>query len=231
MTMTVSNLGFRYRLRRTPVLENVTFSIPPGLHCLIGENGAGKSTLMKILAGENPPGTRTGNFTVSQSQTMPVGWVPQHSPFDPYATVYGTLQTVAWLKGLERADAKTDIERVIEATHLQEYSKTLLKNLSGGTLRRTLIAAGLLGSPEIILLDEPTAGLDPKRRHDVLRILTNLRDYSSHLPTILMTTHVADDAKEAESIIFLADKTVRSHQSRDSFLEEFGSIDNAFLAL
>ncbi len=171
-------------LGRKQILKDVTFSFENDVYVLLGPNGAGKTTLFRCIAGIY---TRyKGKIIFSGNK---IGYLPQKFGVYHNLTVRETLDYLALLK--ETDNRRDEVDKCIHMLHLEEYADVKAKKLSGGTLRRLGIAQALLGEPDVLLLDEPTAGLDPKERRD---FFNNLKDLS-YQGTLLISTHILDDVK------------------------------------
>lgn len=171
-------------LGRKQILNDVVFSFENGAYVLLGPNGAGKTTLFRCIAGIYTK--YKGEITLSGDK---IGYLPQKFGVYHNLTVRETLDYLAVLKEID--NRKDEVDKSIQMLHLEEYADVKAKKLSGGTLRRLGIAQALLGEPDVLLLDEPTAGLDPKERSDFFNNLKEL----SYQGTLLISTHILDDVK------------------------------------
>lgn len=187
----VQHLTKRYRDR--VAVEDLTFSVEEGeILGFLGPNGAGKSTTMKILAGFLPPsaGTaRVGGFDVFEEPLevkRRIGYLPETPPLYPEMTVRGYLKFVASLKGLPGRGLKAEVERVADLTGVTHVLERVIQNLSKGYKQRVGIAQALLGSPPVLILDEPTEGLDPAQRAEVRALIKGLA--GKH--TVILSTHI-----------------------------------------
>jgi ABC-2 type transport system ATP-binding protein len=186
------------RFGRTPVLDRVSLRIGPGVTGMLGPNGAGKTTLLRILATVLAPDTgsvRHGDRTATGSRSLhdiraDLGYAPQEPGFYPNFTVFDFVDYVAVLKEMDDRRARHDeVRRVISLVGLDEVAHRPIRRLSGGMRRRTAVAQALLGSPGVLLLDEPTAGLDPEQR---LRFRSVLSQRDEH-QTVVLATHQTED--------------------------------------
>ncbi|MCY1021669.1 ABC transporter ATP-binding protein [Pyxidicoccus sp. MSG2] len=187
----VQHLTKRYRDR--VAVEDLTFSVEEGeILGFLGPNGAGKSTTMKILTGFLPPsaGTaRVGGFDVFEQPLevkRRIGYLPETPPLYPEMTVRGYLKFVASLKGLPGRGLKVEVERVAGLTGVMHVLDRVIQNLSKGYKQRVGIAQALLGSPPVLILDEPTEGLDPAQRAEVRALIKGLA--GKH--TVILSTHI-----------------------------------------
>lgn len=178
------------------VLKELTFDIQ-GSFGLLGPNGAGKTTLMRILTTlvRADSGEITMNDELSWNNQHVVrsyiGYLPQHFSLYKNVTVAECLFHLAVLKGLNKLEAKEEIDYLLQEVNLQEHKKKKIKQLSGGMLRRVGIAQALLGNPRLLIVDEPTVGLDIEER---VRFRNLLRKLGVNR-TILISTHIVEDVE------------------------------------
>ena len=180
-------------------LRDVSLTIPPGMFGLLGPNGAGKSTLMRILATLQEPdaGTlRLGELDVVRNKEevrQTLGYLPQEFGFYPRASAEELLDYLALLKGIgERQARKETVEALLRQTNLWEVRKQKLGGYSGGMKQRFGVAVALLGNPKLLIVDEPTAGLDPAERVRFLNLLSELGENS----VVILSTHIVEDVSE-----------------------------------
>ncbi len=181
---------------KTRALDDVTFSIQPGLFGLIGRNGAGKTTLMRIMATVLRPtaGSITFDgediFKKADSYRAKLGYLPQSTKLIPTMNIREFLDYMCVLKGIsDKAARKAEVERCIEVVGLTGQEKKLLGKYSGGMLRRAGIAQAILGDPKLLIVDEPTTGLDPEEQLHFLNLLSKL----ALTTTIVFSTHIIQD--------------------------------------
>lgn len=174
-------------------LKNVTLSFQSGICGLLGQNGAGKTTLMRILSTvlDADSGTIRLNGEVCNKSYMRqnIGYLPQQFSMYKGLNVEETLLHISVLKNIAHTDALAEIDKVLDAVNLSDRRKSKIGSLSGGMLRRVGIAQALLGNPSLLIVDEPTAGLDPEER---LRFRDLLSDIGSDR-MILISTHIVED--------------------------------------
>ena len=204
MKLKVKDISKNYN--RYSALRGVNLELEPGLYGLLGPNGAGKSTLLKIIAGILRP--TAGSILLDNEPVSKLGehyramlrYMPQVLGIYPEFTAKRYLLYIAALKGLTEAQAKAEIDKLLEAVGLSSNAEQKLKGFSGGMLRRVGIAQTLLCNPQILLLDEPTAGLDPQERVRLRNLLSALAQHS----IIILSTHIISDVELiAEKIILL----------------------------
>src|ERR1700712_4530193 len=179
-------------------LDGVTIDVPRGqIFGLLGPNGAGKSTLINILAGLV---TKTGGsaniwgFDIDEHQRnakRSIGVVPQEILFDPFFTPREALEIQAGLYGIKRADRRT--MELLRAMHLDDKADAYARTLSGGMKRRLLVAKAMVHSPPILVLDEPTAGVDVELRQQLWAFVRSLNDQGV---TVVLTTHYLEEAEQ-----------------------------------
>src|SRR5690242_4189983 len=180
-------------------LKDVTLAIPKGMYGLLGPNGAGKSTLMRILATlQEPDGgsVQLGDIDVlSQKDEVrqTLGYLPQEFGVYPKVSAEELLEHFAILKGItERRARKEVVEALLRQTNLWDVRKQKLGGYSGGMRQRFGVAVALLGNPKLLIVDEPTAGLDPAERVRFLNLLSELGENS----VVLLSTHIVEDVSE-----------------------------------
>lgn len=176
------------------VLTDISFAFQNKCYVLLGPNGAGKTTLLRCIAGIYQD--YQGRITMEKGKN--IGYLSQKFGAYYNLTVKETLEYVALMK--EISDVREQVDKSMDMTHLNDYSDYKVKKLSGGMLRRLGIAQAILGQPEVLLLDEPSVGLDPKERADFLRNLKEL-DFQG---TMIVSTHILDDVKKiADEVIVM----------------------------
>jgi ABC-type multidrug transport system ATPase subunit len=180
-------------------LKDVTLTIPPGMYGLLGPNGAGKSTLMRILATlqEADEGSvQLGDIDVLKQKNevrRTLGYLPQEFGVYPKVSAEELLDHFALLKGIGKRRARKDVvEALLRQTNLWDVRKQKLAGYSGGMKQRFGVAVALLGNPKLLIVDEPTAGLDPAERVRFLNLLSELGENS----VVLLSTHIVDDVSE-----------------------------------
>jgi ABC-type multidrug transport system ATPase subunit len=180
-------------------LSDVTLTIPAGMYGLLGPNGAGKSTLMRILATLQEPdgGTATlGEIDVLRDRDAvrrTLGYLPQEFGVYPKVGAEELLDHFALLKGVgERRARRAVVEALLRKTNLWEVRRQKLGGYSGGMRQRFGVAVALLGDPQLMIVDEPTAGLDPAERVRFLNLLSELGESS----VVLLSTHIVEDVSE-----------------------------------
>ncbi len=210
----LSGIGKRYG--RTHALVDVDLSFGPGVTGLLGPNGAGKTTLLRIVAtsiaadrgevrllGRDPQGSHAHVTAIRRE----LGYLPQELGYPSDMTAFGFLEYMAVLKEWNDRERRTqEVRRVLDVVGLAEQATTRVSRLSGGQRRRVGLAQALLGDPQLVVLDEPTTGLDPAQRADLRRTLSSL----GHRSAVLLSTHQTEDvAALCERVVVLAGGTVR----------------------
>jgi ABC-type multidrug transport system ATPase subunit len=180
-------------------LDNVSLTIPAGMFGLLGPNGAGKSTLMRILATlqDADSGTATlGDIDVLAQKDQvrrTLGYLPQEFGVYPNVSAESLLDHFALLKGvMDRGARKDVVESLLHQTNLWEVRKQKLGGYSGGMRQRFGVAVALIGNPKLMIVDEPTAGLDPAERVRFLNLLSELGENS----VVILSTHIVEDVTE-----------------------------------
>jgi ABC-type multidrug transport system ATPase subunit len=195
VTLSIRDLSKTYP-NGTRALKGISLEVPPGMFGLLGRNGAGKSTLMRILATLQEPdaGTiRLGEFDVIRQKERvreTLGYLPQSFGFHPRVRAERLLDHFAALKGLvERRDV---VEALLRRTNLWDVRHQRVGTFSGGMRQRLGVAIALLGNPKLIIVDEPTAGLDPEERVRFLNLLSEIGEASA----VILSTHIVEDVEE-----------------------------------
>lgn len=191
----IRNLTVQYK-NGVKGLDNINLTIPKGIFGLLGENGAGKSTLMNVLTTLLIP--TTGKITIDSIEVVPqfyaeikkmIGYLPQELGLYPSLSVRETLEYIAALSEMAPKESKERIDYLLERTSLKEHQRKKNRQLSGGMKRRVGLAQALLTDPQLLIVDEPTTGLDPEER---IRIRNLLVDFAKN-KTVLFSTHVVED--------------------------------------
>ncbi|MEP7360765.1 MAG: ATP-binding cassette domain-containing protein [Chloroflexota bacterium] len=189
-------IAHRYQRGGPLVLSDFSWEMPPGRSVLLGPNGAGKTTLLAIGADALAPNrgrVRLGELDPARggqkiAYRRAVAWMPQRVRAIPGMTCREQVAYVGWLKGLSRSDAWTRAQRALEIVDLTERADATAAHLSGGQLRRLGLAQCLTHDSKVLLLDEPTAGLDPEQRARFRDVLLGLPDVP-----VMVATHQVDD--------------------------------------
>jgi len=193
----------------TQALQHVSLDVPQGMFGLLGRNGAGKSTLMRIIATLQEPdegSIRLGDIDVLRQKgevRKTLGYLPQSFGFHPKAKAERLLEHFAVLKGIEERRVRRDVvESLLRQTNLWDVRGDRLGTFSGGMRQRFGVAVALLGNPKLIIVDEPTAGLDPEERVRFLNLLSQIGEDS----VVILSTHIVDDVAELCSRMAIIDE-------------------------
>lgn len=183
----------------TRALDDVTLSIPRGMYGLLGPNGAGKSTLMRCVATLQTPSSGSVTFgdidIVAEPEKLrrTLGYLPQDFGVYPRVSAYDMLDHMAVLKGITGSgDRKATVEALLGQVNLWNVRKKALAGFSGGMRQRFGIAQALIGNPDLIIVDEPTAGLDPEERNRFLNLLAEIGENV----VVILSTHIVDDVAD-----------------------------------
>ncbi|MFI9112707.1 ABC transporter ATP-binding protein [Streptomyces venezuelae] len=193
--------GLTVRHRRTVALDRLDLTLGPGVHGLLGPNGAGKTSLIRVLATVAAPSAGRvellGADATSHRERTAVrrrlGYLPQEFGYYPAFTVREFVAYVAWLKEVPAGRVPEAVERAVRRVGLVDRIDARMKTLSGGMVRRAGIAQAIVNEPELLLLDEPTAGLDPEQRVDFRALLRELGTEA----TVVVSTHLVEDVAAA----------------------------------
>lgn len=220
MEIIINNLSKRYGKKE--VLRNISLTIPEGMYGLLGRNGAGKTSFMRILATLSIPTNGDIQMNgVSIKETTKVremiGYLPQDFSIYKNMTVFGALDYLGLLSNLPNKIRKERIYTLLEQVHLKDNAKTKVKALSGGMKRRLGIAQALLHNPQILIVDEPTAGLDPEER---IRFRNLLSDFSDGR-IVILSTHIASDIESTcQNVAVLNKGNILFHGSTETLRKQ-----------
>lgn len=206
-TLTINNLSLTYK-NGFQAIKNVSLEITNGMFGLLGPNGAGKSSLMKTIVGLQKPTAGTLIFNDVDIIKKPeyikqnLGFLPQDFGVYPKISAYDLLEHIAVLKGItDKIQRKNQILGLLEKVNLLDFQKKEVHTFSGGMKQRFGVAQALLGNPKIIIVDEPTAGLDPEERN---RFNILLNDISQDV-IVILSTHLVEDVRNLCSEIAIMD--------------------------
>ena len=184
-------------------VDRISLRLKPGVYGLLGANGAGKTTLMRMLCGILKPTSGTITFdgcdVSSEAYRAELGYLPQDFGYYPEFSGMDFLLYMASLKGLTKTEAKRKINTLLETVGLVEVAKKKISTYSGGMKQRIGIAQALLNDPKIIILDEPTAGLDPKER---VRFRKLIQEWGKD-SIVLLSTHIVSDIEHIADYVLL----------------------------
>lgn len=209
-------------------LKNISLALTPGVYGLLGPNGAGKSTLMNLLT-LNLRADGGGIFwegksiaSMGRSYRKLVGYAPQQQGLYDAFSGRRFLSYMAGLKGLKKNETADEVQRVLSYVNMQEAADRAIGGYSGGMKQRILIAQAILGNPKLIVLDEPTAGLDPKER---IRIREKVAEIAEGR-VVLFSTHVVSDVERiAKEVILLKEGEIVSSGTVADLCDTFGVLD------
>lgn len=194
--------------KKKHALCDFSFEFTNGIYGLLGPNGAGKSTLMNVITDNLLPDKDGGKILWNGEETRALkekfrsrlGFMPQQQNLYESMTAHTFLNYIAALKCLDRKNAETEIPKIFERVELTDSMDKKMGGFSGGMKQRVLIAAALLGDPDLIILDEPTAGLDPKQRVIIRNMVSDLGKDK----IIIISTHIVSDIETiAKEILFI----------------------------
>jgi ABC-2 type transport system ATP-binding protein len=221
-----------YRGGATALLD-VSFNLNDGIVGLVGPNGAGKSSLMRILATVARPSAGSVHWDGVDVVRNPralrtmLGYLPQDAGVYPHLDAREFLRYIAALKGLDARRTREQANELIESLDLAPVAKRPLGTLSGGNRQRVAIASALLGDPQLLIVDEPTVGLDPEQRIRFRDLISTLgRDR-----IVLLSTHIVSDLEStADRIIVMAAGHIVADGTRDAVVGAHASLEAAYLA-
>ena len=229
MELTVHGLTKQYKEKRA--VDRVDLRLTEGINGLLGANGAGKTTLMRMLCGILKPTTGSialdGVDVSSEDYRAVLGYLPQDFGFYPDFTGLDLLLYLAALKGLSRSHAKRKAKELLELVSLKDAGEKKIKTYSGGMKQRLGIAQALLNDPSLLIVDEPTAGLDPKERVRFRKLIAGLGQDT----IVLLSTHIVSDVEKiAGHMLMMSDGKIIFDEPWDKgridleqlYMKEFG---------
>lgn len=235
----IEKLSKRYR--DLVAVNDISFNVAKGeIVGFLGPNGAGKSTTMKIITGFLPASGGTVKvagvdvFEDPMTVRKSIGYLPEIPPVYPELTVSEYLRFVAKLKKIPKANLQSEIDRVIERLSLETVHRRLIRNLSKGYQQRTGFAQALLGNPPVLILDEPTVGLDPRQIGEVRELIKELS--GDH--TVILSTHILQEVvATCERVVIInrgqivADNTLANLVAEHADKSSAQSLEQIFLSL
>jgi len=203
----VENLGKSFGAKRA--VEDVSFEVGKGeVLGFLGPNGAGKSTTMRMITGFIPPST--GAISVCGIDVLEkplevkrrIGYLPEAAPSYTDMTVLSFLRFAAEMRGLRGEDRRSAVRRVVELCHLENVLGQTIETLSKGFRHRTCLAQALIHDPEVLILDEPTDGLDPNQKHEVRTLIRRMGESKA----IIFSTHILEEVEAACTRAIIIDR-------------------------
>ncbi len=220
MKLALENISKNYGEKKA--LDRISFLVEPGVYGILGPNGAGKSTLMNIL---------TGNLRASSGRVLvdgravermgrgyyeKIGYMPQQQALYPSFRVYHFLLYMAALKGIPGKDARRQIPELLDRVGLGDVRNQRISALSGGMKQRILLVQAVLGNPQLLVLDEPTAGLDPRQRIEIRNLIAGL----ALERIVLIATHIVSDVEYiAKEFLLLKKGRLEAKNSREGLID------------
>ncbi|OFI47946.1 ABC transporter ATP-binding protein [Floricoccus penangensis] len=221
MNLEIKNVSKSYRDKL--VIDDINLTLEPGLYGLLGANGAGKSTLMKMIC--NVSRTSKGEITYNENNIVnnkefldDLAYLPQDFSYYPEFTVIDFMLYMAALNGMNKKIAKNKTFEVLDKVGLnRNLSKKKIKTLSGGMKRRLGIAQAILDDPKVLIIDEPTVGLDPKERVRFRNMISEIAEDN----IVLLSTHIVSDVEYiADEIIILKNGQIKNMGTAQELLSE-----------
>ena len=229
MNLSVDRLSKQYKNKIA--VDRISFNLTDGVTGLLGANGAGKTTLMRMMSGIlNPTSgsvTADGIPVQTEEYRALLGYLPQDFGYYPEFTAREFVQYIAALKGIEKKKAKKKTEELLETVGLSDVANKKIKTFSGGMKQRVGIAQALVNNPKILILDEPTVGLDPKERVRFRNLIAEIGKTS----IVLFSTHIVSDIEHiAGNLLMIRDGQLIYEGKWDNqkgdleqfYMEEFG---------
>lgn len=222
MTLELKNVSKHYK--KKSALNGFSYSFSSGIYALLGPNGAGKSTLMNIIAGviDADAGSEIilGDKSIGilgDEYRSHIGFMPQKNALMDSFSALRFMKYISGLKGLKNTDS--EIAELLRKVELFDNRNEKCGGFSGGMKQRLMLAQAMLGSPDILILDEPTAGLDPRQRV----IFRNMMREYSESKTVIVSTHIVSDIEaQADSIIIMQSGKIAASGSNSTLLTQYG---------
>lgn len=209
------------RFEEKTVVNDVSYTFSSGVYGLLGANGAGKTTLMRMICGILSPTNGSVSFDnvdVSKKQyRTEIGYLPQDFGYYPGYTGEDFLLYLAALKGMDKRESRKRMQELLKLVSLEDVAHKKIKTYSGGMKQRLGIAQALLNKPKLLILDEPTAGLDPEERARFRNFLGTLRSSA----VVILSTHIVSDIDRiADHILILKNGELIYHEKREKITED-----------
>ena len=205
------------KFKKNEVLKKLNCTLESGVYAILAPNGVGKTTLMRCIADiYSYHGEIKFNGKNIKKQKVKIGYLPQQFGLFPELTVYQMMEYFCNLKKISKKERKAAIESCLKKVNLYDKKDEKNRKLSGGMIRRVGIAQAILGEPEIILFDEPTAGLDPEERMRFKNIINNITGNS----IVLISTHIVEDVEACcESVLIASDGRIKKQGTVEQIQE------------
>lgn len=203
------------RFKEKTVIENLSFNVKKGeVFALLGSNGAGKTTTIKIILGL----IRLDSGSIEIGPNIKVGYSPETPYFHPFLTGVETMEYYAKLQRIDKSQRRKEIKEILNIVGLENGERTTVENYSKGMIQKLALAQALLGNPDLLILDEPTAGLDALSR---INMIETINDLKSQGKTIILNSHILNDVeKVADRGIVLKDGEIIKYLDKNDFTED-----------
>ena len=210
--------NFTVQMKKKVILDQVSMELTPGIYAVVGANGAGKTTLFRSILGLQK---KQGVIELGDMEKSALGYLPQRFETLKNLSVEETMEYFCCLKKIPKDVRKQEIQRVLELTNLEIERHKLVKKLSGGMHQRLGVAQALLGENKMLIMDEPTVGLDPKERQNLRNILNSLRENNKEQIILISSHETLELEKVCQKVIFLHQGKLLEFQEISRLYEKY----------
>jgi ABC-2 type transport system ATP-binding protein len=217
-----TDVTFRYPRSPIPAVRDVSLTLTLGITGLLGTNGAGKTTLIRLALGDLVPTAGTVTRDPARGSAPPLGYCPQDARFPASFRVRDVFDYLAWLRRIARRERTEQVREALAVAGLEDRAHDRVGSLSGGMVRRMAIAQAFLGRPPVVLLDEPTTGLDPEQRVRCRELVARVAERA----TVLLSSHIIEDVSSLATRVLVIDE---GRLVRDLGPDELSGLDSAGL--
>lgn len=228
MKVIIENLNVQ--IKKKKILDGISLVLEPGIYAVIGANGAGKTTLFRTILGLQ---TYTGVIEKTPVEKNAIGYLPQRFETLQNLSVQETLSYFCCLKKIPQEEQKREIEQVLALINLEDERDKLVKKLSGGMHQRLGLGQALLGDSRLLILDEPTVGLDPRERQNFRMVLSVLQEQSTNQIVLISSHETQELERVCSKVIFLHKGRLIAYDDIQKLYEDYqaSSLEEVFFKL